>query len=281
MPKPHKKILLTIIPIVWGIFFVPLVVQNFTRHGAISYYPTVSTTLQPELGDHWYALSKDGKSIGYIFNHLDLTDSESTTPYFSSEESYVQTAIAGTTIDLMILEQSQLNRNLSPATLSGVIDIGDLKLDMVMTKTNNDYKLTLTGLGETINKSWSSLSTTYTPLSMYLQLTATKAKPHQSGAFPTLNALTQTPGVTIATFVGTETLSQGERQIKTNHFAITSQGLTSQVWLDEHGTLIREANSGYTSELVDAKAVRAMYLNQHLKQNQPIPTPLSAPLNNH
>lgn len=264
MTKFFRLIGLAVIPLVWAGMMVSLVARAEGTVRGLSYLSTRDSVIDPAIGTTWYSLTHDGVLIGYERSTLGF-DGEQAKSYHSEEETAVQTQLLGEETWLIMQWQSELDADLSPRAIAGTFELGSLSFFLQGERVGNSMTVTIDGLGDTnITRTIDYPDGLVTPATAYYFVVAQLHKPGTTYRFRTFDAMSQSDTDMGMTFLGTENVETPDGTVEADHFTVTNSGLTSEVWLDPQGTMLREESSGYTSEMVDFSVVRTLYEQHHV-----------------
>jgi len=211
----------------------------------------------PEIGTTWYSLTKDGEQIGYMRTML-LESGEAGNAFDFSEETALFTQIGETTVPFQVSLESTLDYRFQPNQFEGTIQLGELDFAVSGHREADQFLITLTGLGASYDTAVDSPDNMTTSSSLYMALAAYGEKKGDQYRFSTFDPLSRSPSQILVTYLGTDTL-QLDREYDSKLFEVQSHGLTSRVWIDARGRLLREESSGYTSELTTFENIKEIY----------------------
>ncbi|OIP99665.1 hypothetical protein AUK40_00615 [Candidatus Wirthbacteria bacterium CG2_30_54_11] len=253
--KIWRILVLAIIPFCWAGMMVTLVYRVESSNKGISYLSTHGTIIDPVIGTTWYSIESDGVLIGYSRTTIGYTG-EQEEHYTSVEETAVQVDGFGDEVFLTMHMASVLDNTMTPITLEGTIGLGALQFTLTSERQGDLLNVQVSGMGTELSRTIPFGDGLATTSSAYAIAASRAVKADEQFRFQTFDALSQSEAPLLLTYRDDSTMDTTEGVVAARHFTVQKSSLSSEVWLDVKGRMLREEAGTYVSEIADYVTLR-------------------------
>ncbi len=255
MPKAIRAVLLGILPVLFLSMMGSLILRVQSAGKGISYLSAKGTIVDPSIGTTWYSIHRDGELIGYARTSLEYAG-DNQSQYASIEETVIKVDGFGDDVFLTMQLSSVLDNAMKPLTLDGTVGLGAIQFTLTSTRQEDAIQLVLSGMGTQFERTLTFNEDLATASSAYA-IAATRAqKAGEQFRFQTFDALSQADASFLLVSQGTEMIKTPDGLVEARKFTVTKSSLSSEVWLDPKGRMLREEASTYVSEITDLPSIR-------------------------